>query len=130
MLTLKNHVDLTSFGRHDFSRVNNSLCLPLCNLTFVYNAVDIDCLQQLFVKAKRWQIVSDNYDVPQLFDNSDLALLKSLLNVDHRLRRLYPPKRHHVNRMTLRPCGPNVSLPKCRLHCDRNSFLDRKLLAV
>ena len=28
LLTLENHIDLTSFGRHDFSRVNNSLCLP------------------------------------------------------------------------------------------------------
>ena len=27
------------------------------------NAGDIDSLQQLFVNAKRWQIVSDNYDV-------------------------------------------------------------------
>ena len=35
LLTLENHVDLTSFGRHDFSRVNNSLCLPPYHLTFV-----------------------------------------------------------------------------------------------
>ena len=26
---------LTSFGRHDFPRVNNSLCLPPYHLTFV-----------------------------------------------------------------------------------------------
>ena len=35
LLTLENHVDLTSFGRHDFSRVKNSLCLPTYHLTFV-----------------------------------------------------------------------------------------------
>ena len=40
------------------------------------NATDIYCLQQLFVKAKRCQIVSDNYDATQLFDNSDMALFK------------------------------------------------------
>ena len=31
------------------------------------NAADIDCLQQLFLKAKRWQIVSGNYDVSHSF---------------------------------------------------------------
>ena len=35
LLTLENHVNLTSFGQHDFSRVNNSLCLPPYHLTFV-----------------------------------------------------------------------------------------------
>ena len=35
------------------------------------NAANTDNLQQLFVKAKRWQIVSDNYDVSQLLDNCD-----------------------------------------------------------
>ena len=35
LLTLENHVDLTSFGRHDFSRVNNSLRLPPYHLIFV-----------------------------------------------------------------------------------------------
>ena len=35
LLILENHVDLTLFGRHDFSRVNNSLCLPPYHLTFV-----------------------------------------------------------------------------------------------
>ena len=36
LLTLENHVDFTSFGRHDFSRVNNSLRLPPYHRTFVY----------------------------------------------------------------------------------------------
>ena len=35
LLTFENHVELTSFGRHDFSQVNNSLCLPPYPLTFV-----------------------------------------------------------------------------------------------
>ena len=64
------------------------------------NAADIDCLQQLFVKAKRWQIVSDNNDVCQLFDNCDMALFKSPLNVNHCLRHLYPDNRHDVHSMT------------------------------
>ena len=35
LITLENHVDLTLFGRHDFSLVNNSLCLPPYHLIFV-----------------------------------------------------------------------------------------------
>ena len=90
---------------------------------------DIDCMQQLFVKGKRWQIVSDIYDVPQLFGNSDMTLFKSSLNVNHYLHHLYPDKRHHVHSMTLQPLGHILSLPKCRLQCTRNSFNNRTLLA-
>ena len=35
------------------------------------SATNIDSLQQLFIKAKRWQIVTVSY----LFDNCDMALL-------------------------------------------------------
>ena len=35
LLTFENDVDITSFGRHDFLGVNNSLCLPPYHLTFV-----------------------------------------------------------------------------------------------
>ena len=34
---------------------------------------NFDSLQQLFIKAKRWQIVTDKYDVSQLFDKCDIA---------------------------------------------------------
>ena len=77
------------------------------------SAENIDSLQQLFIKAKRWQIVTDNYDISQLFDKGDMVLFKSSLNVNHCLRHLYPDKRHHVHSMTLRPCDHNFTLPKC-----------------
>ena len=54
---------------------------------------------------------------------------KSCLNVNHRLRHLYPDKRHHVHSRTLRPNGRNFSLPKCRLQCTKNSFTNRILFA-
>ena len=60
------------------------------------SAENIDSLQQLFIKAKRWQIVTDKYDVSQLFDKGDMALFKSSLNVNHCLCHLYPDKQHHV----------------------------------
>ena len=90
---------------------------------------NIDSLQQLFIKAKRWQIVTYKYDVSQLFDNCDMALFKSSLNVNHCLRHLYPDKRHHLHSMTLRPRGHNFTLPKLRLKCTRNSFINRILFA-
>ena len=93
------------------------------------NAANFDILQQLFVKAKRWQIVSVNYDVSHFFFNCDIALFKSSLNVDHCLCHLYPDKRYHVHSMTLRPRGHNFSLPKCRLQSTSNSFINRILLA-
>ena len=93
------------------------------------SAANIDILQQLFIKAKRWQIVTDKYDVFQLFDKGDMALFKSSLNVNHWLHHLYPDKRHRVHSMTLRPCGHNFTLPKCRLQCTRNSFINRILFA-
>ena len=93
------------------------------------SATNIDRLQQLFIRAKRWQIVTDKYNVSQLFDKYDMALFKSSLNVNHCLRHLYPDKQHHVHSITLRPRGHNFTLLKCRLQCTRNSFINRILFA-
>ena len=93
------------------------------------SAANIDSLQQLFIKTKQWQIVTDKYDVAQLFDKGEMALFKSSLNANHCLRHLYPDKRHHLHSMTLRPRGHNFTLPKCRLQCTRNSFINRILFA-
>ena len=89
-----------------------------------FNAAAINCLQRLFVKAKRWKIVSDNYDVSQLFDNCD-DTFKIVIKC---LRYLYPDKRRHVH-STLRTRGHNFSLPKCRLQITRNSLINRILFA-
>ena len=73
------------------------------------SAANIDSLQHVLIKAKRWQIVTDKYDVSRLFYKCDMALFKSSLNVNHCLRHLCPDKRHHVHSMTLRPRGHNFS---------------------
>ena len=65
---------------------------------------------------------SDNYDVPQLFHDCDVKILKSSLNVNHCLYHLYPDKRHHVR---LRPRGHNIALPLnagCRV-AETHSFI-------
>ena len=93
------------------------------------NASDINSLQHLFLKAKRWQLTTTNYDVTKLFENWDVALFNSSINVNHFLRHLYSEKRQHVHSMTLRTRGHNCMLPKCRLQSTRNSFINRVLFA-
>ena len=66
------------------------------------NTSDINSLKHLFLKAQRWQLITTNYDVTKLFENWNVALFKSSINVNHCLRHLYPDKRQHVHSMTLR----------------------------
>ena len=87
------------------------------------SAANIDSLQQLFIKTKRWQIVTDKYDVSQLFHKCYMALLKSSLNINHCLRHLYPDKRHHVHSMILRPRGHNFTLPNAGCNVPETRFL-------
>ena len=56
------------------------------------NASDINRLRHLFLKAQRWQLTTTNYDATKLFENCDVALFKSSINVNHYLRHLYPEK--------------------------------------
>ena len=49
---------------------------------------------------QRWQLITTNNDVTKLFENCDVALFKSSINVNHCLRHLYPEKRQHVHSMT------------------------------
>ena len=117
------------------AQLQSVVCYTTCVLyappdrRWYLNAANIDCWQQLSDKVKRWQIVTNNYDASQLYINSNMALFRSSLNVNHCLRHLYPDKRHHVRSMTLRPRGHDFSLPKYRLQCIRNSFINRKLFA-
>ena len=91
------------------------------------SAADIDCLQHIFVKAKRWNVVFNNYDVNVLFDNSDWNLFKSAQSDRHCLYHLYPDKRLHTHAMTMRPRGHNFSLPCYKYEIARNSFISRSL---
>ena len=47
------------------------------------SAADTECLQQLFVKAKRWNIVSNVYDIDAIFDNCDHTPFRSSMNSNH-----------------------------------------------
>ena len=68
-------------------------------------------LQQLFAKAKQWNIVTRNYDINVQLNNCDRTLFRSTLYITHCLHNLLPDKRDHTHAMTLRPCGHKYSLP-------------------
>ena len=65
---------------------------------------------ELFVKAKRWNIVLNFYDIDAIFDNCDQTLFRSSLNSNHCLYHMYPGKRDNTHNMTLRPRGHNFRL--------------------
>ena len=84
-------------------------------------------LQQLFAKAKSWNIVASNYDIDVLWDNCDRILFRTSLYITHCLHHLLPDKRDHTHAMTLRPRGHNYSLPRFKFLIARNSFINRSL---
>ena len=71
------------------------------------SAGEIAGLQQLFAKAKQWNIVARNYDIDVLLDNCDRTIFRSSLYITHCLHHLFPDKRDHTHTMTLRPRGHN-----------------------
>ena len=86
---------------------------------------EINCLQHFLDKAKLWNITASSYNIEDLFDECDIVLFKSSLNVTHCLNHLYPIKQHHTHFMTLRPRGHNFTLLKLRYQTGRNSFINR-----
>ena len=91
------------------------------------SAADTECLQQLFIKAERWNIVSNVYNIEAIFDNCDQTLFRSSLNSNHCLHHLYPDKRENTHNMTLRLRGHNFSLPRFKYQQAMNSFVNRSL---
>ena len=67
------------------------------------SAREFTSLQQLFAKAKRWNIVAINYHIDGLLDNCNRTLFRSSLYIAQCLHHLLPDKRDHTYSMTLRP---------------------------
>ena len=91
------------------------------------SAGEMASLQQLFAKAKRWNIVASNYDMDVLLDNCYRTLFISSLHITHCLHHLFPDKRDHTHAMTLGPRGHYYSLHRFKLMNARNSFIHRSL---
>ena len=90
-------------------------------------SMDIDCIQKMLMKAKRWQIISQEYDIVDLFKDCDMSLSKAVLNTKHSLNHLFHVKQQNFHCMTLRPRGHNFSLPKFKYQYTKNSFVNRSL---
>ena len=88
------------------------------------SAGEIVSLQQLFAKAKRWNIVANNYDIYLLLDNCNRTLCRSSLYITHCLHHLFPHKRDHTHAMTLRARCDNYSLPRFKFLNARNLFIN------
>ena len=55
-------------------------------------AADIDCIQCMLVKAKRWQLVAQDYKFMDMLNDCDIALYKAACNTNHCLNHLFKPK--------------------------------------
>ena len=91
------------------------------------SAGEMASLQQLFDKAKQWNIVASNYNIDVLLDNCDRTRFRSSLYITHCLHHLLPDKRNHTHAMTFRLSGHNYLLPRFKFLNARNSFINRSL---
>ena len=90
-------------------------------------STDIDCIQKMLMKVKRWQIISKEYNIVDLFKDCDKSLFKAVLNNKHSLNHLFHVKQQNFHCMTLRPHGHKFSLPKLKYQCTKNSFVNHSL---
>ena len=65
------------------------------------SSAEIDCLQGVLDKAKRWKLICREYSVVDLLDKCDRTLLKSSLCLSHSVNHLFPDKRHHTHLMSI-----------------------------
>ena len=91
-------------------------------------AADIDCIQCMLIKAKRWQLVSRDYKFMDMLNDCEIALYKAACNTNHCLNHLFKPKQR-CHDMILRPQDHNYSLLKLKFQTSMNSFINRSLFA-
>ena len=89
-------------------------------------ASEIDSLQQMFDRARRWRILSKYIDAHEIFDKCEATLFKASIKEKHCMYHLYPEKQH-THSVELRPRAHNFLLPKCKLQLATNSFINRSL---
>ena len=64
-----------------YSSLSCTLCSTRCR--GYLSAVEMTSFQQLFDKAKLWNIVASNYDIDLLLENCDRTLFRSYLYIKH-----------------------------------------------
>ena len=87
---------------------------------------DIDLIQKLFVKARRWGIVNKDYNLEELLDNCDKALFVASQSSKHCLYSHFS-KDNQLHIMVLRCRGHNFALPIINTKCTSNTFINLTL---
>ena len=64
-------------------------------------SIDIDCIQKMLMKAKRWQIISKEYNIVDLFKDCDKSLFKAVLHTKYSLNHLFHVKQQNFHCMTI-----------------------------
>ena len=84
--------------------------LSQCHRNRNLSATETECLQQLLVNAKRWNIVSRIYNVDILFlQLIVIKLFRLSLYSKHCFHHLFPGKQEHTHAKTLRQHRHNFS---------------------
>ena len=76
----------------------------------IVSANNIDSLQRVLIKAKRWRIVDRDYQLVDLFQDCDRALFSAAQSSKHSLNHLFQVKQNHSHQMSLRPRGHNFDI--------------------
>ena len=84
---------------------------------------DIDLIQKLFVKARRWGTVNTDYNLEEFLDNCDKALFVASQSSKHCFYSRFP-KDNQLLTMVLRRCGHNFALPIIKTKCASNTFIN------
>ena len=76
----------------------------------------------------RWGIVNTGYNLEELLDNCDKALIVASQSSKHCLYNRFPMKDNQLLTMVLRRRGHNFALPIIKTKCASNTFIHCTLL--
>ena len=79
-------------------------------------------MKKVLIKAKRWQIVDEDYVLEELFRDCDRTLFSAAQSNNHCLNHLFLVKPNRVHTMSLRPRGHNFALPLLRYELAKKIF--------
>ena len=92
-------------------------------------SVDIENLQKLFVKAKRWRLVNVDYSLTDMLANGDKTLFKAEKCGKHCLKHWFTLNIKNVHRMSLHTHDHSFILPLLKFTLARNSIVNWSLFS-
>ena len=146
-LSFTSHIDCTlAVISHRFYLLNQlrQMFLSISGLSSVFSALiisrilyalpafygfiskrDIDRINAMFRKARRWGITADEFDMDLLSTISDSGLFRKIGNENHCLHQLLP-RVHEVPAYSLRPKPTVYNIPGPKIKKLLNSFIYRR----